>query len=202
VDVFAATLGTLDVSLLIFRKAEDHFKRLFAILAVELITRHGNLRIAPEDMNLYSTVYARVAVVSRQEESTEEGEEEEKKAREKGREKQIPPLRNGTLRGSGQGERRCSGRDDNVSESADDPAHREDNLRNGTALGLDDSMGGFAGGAAHRADNSVFGRRRELQMRGLGLLDSKKNGERVDSVPTAPQPFGQYRSFSPSSRKL
>ena len=72
-DVFAATLGTLDASLFIFRKAKDHFKRLFAVLAVELITRHGDLRIVQEDMNLYSTVYARVAVVSRQEESTEEG---------------------------------------------------------------------------------------------------------------------------------
>lgn len=51
-DVFAATLGTLDVSLLIFRKAKDHFKRLFAILAVELITRHGNLRKTPEHKNL------------------------------------------------------------------------------------------------------------------------------------------------------
>lgn len=75
-DFLAATLGALDVPLFIFRKAEDHFKRLFAILAVELITRHGNLRKTPEDMNLYSTVYARGAVVSRREVSTEEGEKE------------------------------------------------------------------------------------------------------------------------------
>ena len=75
-DFLAATLGALDVPLFIFRKAEDHFKRLFAILAVELITRHGNLRKTPEDMNLYSTVYARGAVVSRREVSAEEGEKE------------------------------------------------------------------------------------------------------------------------------
>jgi len=52
VDVFAATLGTLDVSLFIFRKAEDHFKRLFAVFAVKLIARHGDLRKTPEEMNL------------------------------------------------------------------------------------------------------------------------------------------------------
>jgi hypothetical protein len=43
VDVFAATLGTLEASLLIFREAKDHFKRFLAMFAVELITRHGDL---------------------------------------------------------------------------------------------------------------------------------------------------------------
>jgi hypothetical protein len=70
VDVFAATLGTLDAPLFIFRKAKDQFKGLLAIFAVELVARHGDLRKTPEDMNLSSTVYARGAVVSRQEERT------------------------------------------------------------------------------------------------------------------------------------
>jgi hypothetical protein len=44
VDVLGATLGAFDVAFFVFRKSEDHFERLFAIFAVELVARHGNLR--------------------------------------------------------------------------------------------------------------------------------------------------------------
>jgi hypothetical protein len=52
VNVFAATLRTLDFALFVFRKAQDDFKRLLAIFAVKLIAGHNDLRRTPEGMEL------------------------------------------------------------------------------------------------------------------------------------------------------
>jgi hypothetical protein len=64
-DVLAATLGTLDLSLFVFVKAENEFKGLLAIFAVKLIARHGNLRKGPEGVEPTFPVYARGRTVSR-----------------------------------------------------------------------------------------------------------------------------------------
>lgn len=47
VDVFAATLRTLDLAFFVFRKAQDDFERLLAIFAVELVSGHDDLRKTP-----------------------------------------------------------------------------------------------------------------------------------------------------------
>ena len=71
-DVLAATLGTFEVSLFIFVKAEDDFKGLLAIFAVELVARHGDLREKPKGKELYPMVYAGGTGVSRDAERGEE----------------------------------------------------------------------------------------------------------------------------------
>jgi len=71
-DAFAATLGAFDVSLFVFVKAEDEFKGLLAIFAVELVARHGDLREKPEEKELYPMVYAGGTGVSRDAERGEE----------------------------------------------------------------------------------------------------------------------------------
>jgi hypothetical protein len=53
-DVLAATLGTLELSLFVFVKTEDEFKGLLAIFAVKLIARHGNLRKGQREWNRHS----------------------------------------------------------------------------------------------------------------------------------------------------
>jgi len=64
-DMLAATLGTLDLSLFVFVKAEDEFKGLLAIFTVKLIARHGDLRKRPEGVEPSFTVYAQGRTVSR-----------------------------------------------------------------------------------------------------------------------------------------
>jgi len=43
-QVFTATLGTLDLVLFVFRKGKEDFKWLLAVFAIELIVRHVDLR--------------------------------------------------------------------------------------------------------------------------------------------------------------
>lgn len=55
-DVFAATLRTLDLAFFVFRKAQDDFERLLAIFAVELVAGHDDLRKTPGDESLTNHV--------------------------------------------------------------------------------------------------------------------------------------------------
>jgi hypothetical protein len=66
VHLFAATFRTLDLAFFVFLKCKDDFKWLIAIVAVELIARHWDLRKTPEQLDFSSTVYARKTPVSRQ----------------------------------------------------------------------------------------------------------------------------------------
>ena len=63
--LFAATFRAFDVAFFVFRKGKDDFKWFLAIFAVELIAGHRDLRKAPEQLDFYSTVYARETLVSR-----------------------------------------------------------------------------------------------------------------------------------------
>jgi hypothetical protein len=58
VHFLAATFRTLDFAFFVLRKCKDDFKWLLAILTVELIAGHRDLRKAPEQLGFYSTVYA------------------------------------------------------------------------------------------------------------------------------------------------
>ena len=53
-QVFAATLRTLELVLFVFRKGKEDFKWLLAIFAIELIARHGDLRKLQRE-RFYST---------------------------------------------------------------------------------------------------------------------------------------------------
>ena len=65
VNVFAATLRTLDLTLFVFVEREDDFKWLLAIFTVELIARHMDLRRRPGRLGFYTPLYARATLVSR-----------------------------------------------------------------------------------------------------------------------------------------
>jgi hypothetical protein len=65
-NMFAAALRTLDITLFVFVERKDDFKRLLAIFTVKLIARHMDLRRAPERLGFYTSVYARATLVSRQ----------------------------------------------------------------------------------------------------------------------------------------
>jgi hypothetical protein len=64
--MLAAAFRALDLALFVLRKAEDHFERLLAILAVELIAGHDDLQTTAERTELSGTVYAPETPVSRQ----------------------------------------------------------------------------------------------------------------------------------------
>jgi hypothetical protein len=65
VNVYAATLRTLDLTLFVFVEREDDFKWLLAIFTVELIARHMDLRRTPGRVGFYTPLYARATLVSR-----------------------------------------------------------------------------------------------------------------------------------------
>jgi hypothetical protein len=64
--MFALTLRTLDLALLIFLKGKNDFKRLLAIFAVKFIAGHMGLRKRPGHLDFYTLVYAYETLVSRQ----------------------------------------------------------------------------------------------------------------------------------------
>jgi len=71
-QVFTATLGTLDLVLFVFRKGKEDFKWLLAVFAIELIVRHVDLRKRQRGWTLVH-VYAQGTPVSSQVKRTSYG---------------------------------------------------------------------------------------------------------------------------------
>ena len=75
VQVFTATLRTLDLVLFVFRKGKEDFKWLLAVFAIELIARHVDLRKRQRGGALLY-LYARGTPVSRQVKRTKRASDE------------------------------------------------------------------------------------------------------------------------------
>jgi hypothetical protein len=71
-QVFTATLRTLDLVLFVFREGKEDFKWLLAVFAIELIARHVDLRKRQRGGALFH-VYAQGTPVSRQVKRTSYG---------------------------------------------------------------------------------------------------------------------------------